>query len=210
MSTLQRPAGPTAPGASAGVIHPAWLRVTHWLNALAVVIMVTSGWRIYNASPLFDFMFPKGITLGGWLAGALQWHFAGMWLLFFNGLLYLALNVASGRLLHRFFPVSPRGVLRDVWSALRGRLPHDDLKHYNQVQRFAYLFVMLDIAVLILSGLVLWKSVQFGHLRALLGGYEAARRIHFVAMALLVGFVAVHLAMVALVPRTLIAMLRGR
>ncbi|CAI8950973.1 putative protein-methionine-sulfoxide reductase subunit YedZ1 [Pseudomonas sp. IT-P44] len=190
--------------------HPRWLRLTHWLNALAVLVMVTSGWRIYNASPLYDFSFPKGITLGGWLGGALQWHFAAMWFLAINGLVYLIINLASGRLSRRFFPVSPKGVLQDLWAALRGRLGHADLSHYNQVQRLAYLFVMLDITLLVVSGLVLWKSVQFPLLRELLGGYEAARHVHFIAMALLVGFVAVHLVMVALVPKTLLAMIIGR
>ncbi|MBB1624635.1 cytochrome b [Achromobacter sp. UMC71] len=193
-----------------GPVHPGWLRVTHWLNALAVVIMVASGWRIYNASPLFDFTFPNGATLGGWLGGALQWHFAGMWLLLVNGLLYLGLNLTTGRLARKFFPVGPRGVLADLGAALRGKLSHADPRHYNQVQRLAYLFVIADITVLVLSGLVLWKSVQFDLLRTLLGGYEFARRIHFFAMALLVAFVAVHLAMVALVPRSLIAMIRGK
>ncbi|MCP1517948.1 MULTISPECIES: cytochrome b/b6 domain-containing protein [Pseudomonas] len=190
--------------------HPRWLRLTHWLNALAVLVMVTSGWRIYNASPLYDFSFPKGITLGGWLGGALQWHFAAMWFLAINGLVYLIINLASGRLSRRFFPVSPKGVLQDLWAALRGRLGHADLSHYNQVQRLAYLFVMLDITLLVVSGLVLWKSVQFPLLRELLGGYEAARHVHFIAMALLVAFVAVHLVMVALVPKTLLAMIIGR
>ncbi|WP_223436892.1 MULTISPECIES: cytochrome b/b6 domain-containing protein [unclassified Pseudomonas] len=190
--------------------HPRWLRLTHWLNALAVLVMVTSGWRIYNASPLYDFSFPKGITLGGWLGGALQWHFAAMWFLAINGLVYLIINLASGRLSRRFFPVSPKGVLQDLWAALRGRLGHADLSHYNQVQRLAYLFVMLDITLLVVSGLVLWKSVQFPLLRELLGGYEAARHVHFIAMALLVAFVAVHLVMVALVPKTLLAMIVGR
>jgi thiosulfate reductase cytochrome b subunit len=190
--------------------HPRWLRLTHWLNALAVLVMVTSGWRIYNASPLYDFIFPKGITLGGWLGGALQWHFAAMWFLAINGLVYLIINLASGRLSRRFFPVSPKGVLQDLWAALRGRLGHADLSHYNQVQRLAYLFVMLDITLLVVSGLVLWKSVQFPLLRELLGGYDAARHVHFIAMALLVAFVAVHLVMVALVPKTLLAMIIGR
>lgn len=190
--------------------HPRWLRLTHWLNALAVLVMVTSGWRIYNASPLYDFSFPKSITLGGWLGGALQWHFAAMWFLAINGLVYLIINLASGRLSRRFFPVSPKGVLQDLWAALRGRLGHADLSHYNQVQRLAYLFVMLDITLLVVSGLVLWKSVQFPLLRELLGGYDAARHVHFIAMALLVAFVAVHLVMVALVPKTLLAMIIGR
>lgn len=201
---------PAAPLPPSGKIHPGWLRIMHWVNALAVLIMVTSGWRVYNASPIFDFAFPNNLTLGGWLGGALQWHFAGMWLLFANGLLYLALNIATGRLWRKFLPVSPRGVATDLGAALRGKLSHADMRHYNQVQRVAYLFVMADIAVLVLSGLVLWKSVQFDLLRELLGGYEFARRIHFVAMALLVAFVAVHLVMVALVPRSLIAMIRGK
>ena len=192
-------------------IHPLIVRITHWVNALAMLIMITSGWRIYNASPIFgDWVFPKAITLGGWLGGALQWHFAGMWLLLANGLLYLGLNLTTGRLWRKFFPVGPRGVARDLVAALRGKLSHADPCHYNQVQRLAYLFVIADITVLVLSGLVLWKSVQFDTLRTLLGGYEFARRIHFFAMALLVAFVAVHLVMVALVPRSLIAMIRGK
>jgi thiosulfate reductase cytochrome b subunit len=191
-------------------IHPLWLRLTHWLNALAVVILVTSGWRIYDASPLFDFRFPSGITLGGWLGGALQWHFAAMWLLAANGLIYLLLNAVSGRLLRKFFPLSPRALFADLRDALHGHLSHADLRHYNSVQRSAYLFVMFDSVLLVLSGLVLWKSVQFPLLRELLGGYEVARRVHFFAMAGLVAFVAVHLAMVALVPRTLLSMIRGR
>jgi len=190
-------------------IHPRWLRVTHWLNALAVVIMVMSGWRIYNASPLFDFRFTDSITLGGWLAGALQWHFAAMWLLAVNGMVYLLLNLGSGRLLNRFFPLTPRALFADLLDALRGRLSHANPRRYNAVQRVAYLFVMIDSALLVISGLVLWKSVQFPLLRELLGGYEAARRVHFFAMAALVAFVTVHLTMVASVPRTLLAMVRG-
>ena len=191
-------------------IHPAWLRLTHWVNAVAVVIMVMSGWRIFNASPLWEYTFPPSITLGGWLGGGLMWHFAAMWLLVANGVLYLVLNLVSGRFARKFFPLSPRALWGDVMAALRGHLAHDDLAHYNAVQRAAYLFVVLDLVALVLSGLVLWKSVQFPLLRELMGGYEAARRVHFFAMALLVAFVAVHLVMVALVPRTLLAMLRGR
>lgn len=186
------------------------MRVTHWLNALAVLVLVTSGWRIYNAAPFFPFDIPALLTLGGWLGGALQWHFAAMWLLAANGLVYLALNIVSGRLFAKFFPLSIEGIFRDVFGALRGKLSHADPRRYNSVQRFAYLFVMFDIVLLVLSGLVLWKSVQFGLLRDLLGGYEFARRIHFFAMTALVAFVAVHLLMVALVPRTLLAMLSGR
>ena len=192
------------------IIHPGWLRVMHWLNAIAVIILMTSGWQIYNATSFLGFSIPQAITLGGWLAGAIQWHFAAMWILFINGLLYLAFNLATGRLLRKFFPLSPRALLADLRDALKGKLAHADPQHYNMVQRLAYLFVMLDSVLLVLSGLVLWKSVQFPLLRELLGGYEVARRIHFFGMAAIAAFVVVHLVMVALVPRTLVYMVRGR
>lgn len=190
-------------------IHPRWLRVMHWMNAVAVVLLVMSGWRIYNASPFFGFRIPAEITIGGWLGGALLWHFAAMWLLAINGLLYLSVNLFSGRLRQKFLPLTPRLILTDLARALRGQLSHADPRQYNAVQRAAYLFVMLDAVLLVLSGLVLWKSVQFPLLRELLGGYETARRVHFIAMGAMVAFVAVHLAMVALVPRSLLTMIRG-
>ena len=192
------------------VIHPGWLRTMHWLNALAVIVLMMSGWRIYNATAFLGFAIPQNITLGGWLGGALQWHFAAMWVLGVNGLFYLAVNLASGRLRHKFFPLSTRTLWTDLLAALKGRLAHADPQHYNMVQRLAYLFVMLDSVLLVVSGLVLWKSVQFPLLRELLWGYEGARRVHFFAMAALAAFVVVHLVMVALVPRTLIYMVRGR
>jgi thiosulfate reductase cytochrome b subunit len=190
-------------------IHPGWLRLTHWVNAFAVVIMVLSGWRIYNASPLFAFRFPAEITLGGWLGGALQWHFAAMWLLMGNGVLYLVLNLLSGRLRRKFFPLHLRGLLQDIKAALHGHLAHDDLRQYNMVQKAAYLLVVADLILLVLSGLAVWKSVQFPLLRTLMTGYDNARIVHFYAMSFVVLFVIVHLVMVALVPRTLGAMLRG-
>jgi thiosulfate reductase cytochrome b subunit len=192
------------------VIHPVWLRLTHWLNAAAVLVLIASGWKIYNATAFLGFAFLKSVTLGGWLGGALLWHFAAMWLLAVNGVFYLLINILSGRLGRRFFPISLSGFVADVRDALRGRLAHADPLHYNTVQRLAYLFVMFDGVLLVLSGLVLWKSVQFSLLRELLGGYEGARLVHFGAMAALVGFVVIHLTMVMLVPRTLVAMLRGR
>jgi thiosulfate reductase cytochrome b subunit len=211
MNAIPRPnASGTSPGASR-TIQPAWVRIAHWLNALAVVLMMMSGWRIYDASPVFKgLVIPTGITLGGWLGGALQWHFAAMWLLFFNALFYLAMNLATGRLRSKFFPLSVRAILHDLGEALKGHLSHADPSRYNAVQKFAYLFVMLDIALLIVSGLAIWKSVQFPLLRELMGGYDRARVVHFCAMALLAGFIVVHLAMVALVPRSLLTMIRGR
>jgi thiosulfate reductase cytochrome b subunit len=202
---------PRAAPPRSGPIHPLWVRVTHWLNALAALTMMLSGWRIYDASPIFkSFTFPPSLTLGGWLGGALQWHFAAMWLLFFNGLVYLALNLVSRRFFRKFLPLSPRAILRDFIAALTGKLAHADLRVYNAVQKFAYLFVVCDLIVLVLSGLAIWKSVQVPLLRELMGGYDNARIVHFCAMSLMAAFIAVHLAMVALVPRSLLAMLRGR
>jgi thiosulfate reductase cytochrome b subunit len=191
-------------------IHPLWVRCCHWVNAIAIAGMMFSGWRIYNASPLFDFSFPREITLGGWLGGALQWHFAMMWVLGINGAVYLTLGVISGRFKRKFFPLSPRELFNDLRQALRGKLAHADLSHYNMVQKLAYVGVILLGVGLVLSGLVLWKSVQFPLLRELLGGYETARYIHFFCMSVMALFVVVHLLMVLLVPRTLLAMLRGR
>jgi thiosulfate reductase cytochrome b subunit len=209
MKATLTPAPETAPRNAP--IHPIWLRITHWLNAFAALVMMFSGWRIYDASPVFhNIVIPPSITLGGWLGGALQWHFAAMWLLVFNGIVYLALNLVSGRFFRKFMPVSPRAIVRDFIAALTGKLSHADLSHYNAVQKFAYLFVICDLIVLVLSGLAIWKSVQFPLLRELMGGYDNARVVHFCAMALMAGFLAVHLAMVALVPRSLLAMLRGR
>jgi thiosulfate reductase cytochrome b subunit len=191
-------------------IHPVVVRLTHWINVIAVLIMVLSGWRIYNASPLFPFKFPAEVTLGGWLAGALQWHFAAMWLLALNGLVYLVYGVASGHFRRKLLPVTPRAVVRDVVLALRGRLAHDDLSAYNAAQRAAYLAIIAALVVLVLSGLAIWKPVQFQELAALMGGYEGARLVHFFAMALLVLIVLVHVVMVVLVPRTLPTMITGR
>jgi thiosulfate reductase cytochrome b subunit len=191
-------------------VHPLLVRITHWLNAFAILIMVLSGWRIYNASPLFGFRFPDNWTLGGWLAGALQWHFAAMWLLALNGLLYLGYGIASGHLRRKLLPLNPLAVFRDIAAALRGRLAHDDLTVYNAAQRAAYLGAIVIIAVLVLSGLVIWKPVQFYALGTFIGDYEGARLLHFFAMAALVFFVLVHVAMVLLVPRTLPSMFTGR
>jgi len=192
-------------------VHPLVVRITHWINVLAVLVMVASGWRIYNASPLFgSFTFPDGLTLGGWLAGALQWHFAAMWLLALNGLVYVVYGIVSGHFRRKLLPISPRAVLHDVGQALRGRLVHDDLTVYNAAQRAAYLVVILSLILLIVSGLAIWKPVQLQELANLMGGYEGARLLHFFAMALMVLIVIAHVVMVALVPRTFPTMITGR
>jgi thiosulfate reductase cytochrome b subunit len=191
-------------------VHPLLVRITHWINALAVLVMVMSGWKIYNASPLFDFAFPDVLTLGGWLAGALQWHFAAMWVLVLNGMLYLAYGVVSGHLRRRMLPISPRALIGDVANALRGRLAHDDLSVYNAAQKAAYLVAILLAIGLVLSGLAIWKPVQLYALASLMGDYEGARLLHFFCMAGLVLFVLVHVAMVVLVPKTFLTMITGR
>ena len=191
-------------------VHPLVVRVTHWINALAILLLVLSGWRIYNASPLFGFRFPDDWTLGGWLAGAIQWHFAAMWLLAVNGLVYVVYGIVSGHFRRKLLPLSPFAVLRDVALALRGRLSHSDLSVYNAAQRLAYLSAIVLGIVMVLSGLVIWKPVQFHTLGLLMGDYEGARYVHFFAMVALVLFVAVHVVMVAIVPRTFAAMFSGR
>jgi len=191
------------------LIHPATVRLTHWINAVAMLIMILSGWRIYNADPLFGFKFPNELTLGGWLAGALQWHFAAMWLLVLNGLIYILYGILSGHFKASFLPLTPKLAWRELANALHGKISHE-VGVYNAVQRAAYVGVILVIILLVLSGLAIWKPVQFQELTAVMGGYEGARVVHFVAMVLMVLFIAVHVIMVALVPRTFLPMLTGR
>ena len=151
-------------------IHPAWVRVCHWVNALAILVMIGSGWQIYNASPLFDFVFPRSITLGGWLAGALLWHFAAMWVLVINGLVYLALGFATGRFRRKLWPIYPRDVFADTRAALTFKLAHNDLSKYNAVQKLLYAGVILCDVIIVLSGIAIWKPVQFQELTWLFGG----------------------------------------
>jgi thiosulfate reductase cytochrome b subunit len=198
-----------AAAAERAVIHPAWVRACHWINALAVLVMIGSGWQIYDASPLFGFRFPKSIALGNWLAGALLWHFAAMWLLVVNGLVYLALGIATGRFRRKLLPISPAAVLADAKAALAFKLPHDDLTHYNAVQKMLYVGIILTGIVIVLSGLSIWKPVQVQELTALFGGYDAARYVHFFAMAAIVAFLVVHVALALLVPKSLRAMIVG-
>jgi thiosulfate reductase cytochrome b subunit len=195
---------------AAEIIHPAWVRITHWINALAVTVMIGSGWEIYNASPLFPFVFPRAVTLGGWLAGALLWHFAAMWVLVVNGLCYLALGIATGRFRRKLVPLRPGQVWADATAALRGKLSHADLSIYNAVQKLLYLGVILAGIVILLSGISIWKPVQLQELTAFFGGYDAARYVHFCAMAAIVGFLVIHVSMSLLVPSSLRAIITGR
>jgi thiosulfate reductase cytochrome b subunit len=185
------------------------LRVTHWINAAAMLVMITSGWEIYNAHPILPFKIPEAITLGGWLGGATQWHFAAMWVLVAI-LVYLAYGLLSGRFQRKLWPIRPAAVLADLIAAASGRLGHQDLSTYNAVQRLLYAGVILAGVVVVLSGLAIWKPVQFRELTWLFGDFDAARIVHFVAMAGIVGFLLVHVTMALVVPRSLRAMIRGR
>ena len=191
-------------------IHPRWVRVCHWINALAILVMIGSGWQVYNASPLFDFTFPGAITLGGWLAGALLWHFAAMWILVINGIVYVTLGIVTGRFRRKLLPIRPSDVIADIKAALTFRLAHDDLSHYNAMQKMLYSGVILAGVVIVLSGLSIWKPVQFQELTALFGGYDTARYVHFFAMSAIAGFLVVHVALALIVPKSLRAMITGR
>jgi thiosulfate reductase cytochrome b subunit len=201
--------------------HPLTRRLFHWVMALSILIMIGSGWRIYNASPIFPFRFPDWITLGGdvqtslarhgdpGVASAIAWHFAAMWTLFVSYLLFVLWGLVTGHFWRDFLPVGPVSIVRDLIAALRFRLAHR-LGEYNAVQKFAYLFVLTAIAVMIISGVAIWKPVQTYPLVALFGGFQGARLVHFLVMASIVGFLLVHVALTLIVPRTLIAMVVGK
>lgn len=190
------------------VLHPLVVRITHWINAAAMLVMIASGWAIYDVSPLLPFTFPRWLTLGGWLGGALAWHFAAMWVLVANGLVYAGYGIVGRHFLRSFMPLSPRLFWRDLREAMLFRIQHE-LGVYNALQRLAYIGVLLLGVLIVLTGLSIWKPVQLAPLTEFFGGYEVARRLHFTAMAGIVGFVVVHLTMVALVPQTLVAMITG-
>ena len=217
------PAQAQTTAAARGIqLHPLSRRIMHWINALAIFVMIGSGWRIYNYYPALPihFGFPDYLTLGGdftvteaasnedGLANALLWHFAAMWVLVLNFLAYVIVGFVSGHFRRDFLPVSVGTFLRDFLDALRGRLGHR-LGEYNAVQKVFYWGVLAAILVTILSGLSIWKPVQLQWLTSLFGGYEFARVVHFLGMAAIVGFLVVHLALTALVPKTLVAMVVG-
>lgn len=190
-------------------VHPLAVRIAHGVNAFALTCMAMSGWGIYNASPLFRFSFPAWATLGGWLGGAIAWHFAAMWLLVGNGLFYVTYGLLSGHFRRHFLPLSGHEIARDAVLALRGRLSHQ-AGAYNAVQRLFYVAVLQLGGLVVASGLAIWKPVQFARLTELFGGFDTARLVHFIAMAGIMGFVVIHLAMVIIVPRTLLPMVTGR
>jgi thiosulfate reductase cytochrome b subunit len=192
------------------VIHPLLVRLTHWVNAAAMIVMIMSGLEIHNAYPTLPFAVPKAVTLGGWLGGAIQWHLAAMWVLAGNGLVILSHGIASGRFARKLLPISPRAVVADLVDAARGHLSHEDPAVYNAVQKLLYCGVIVAGIVAVLSGLAIWKPVQLQALGLLFGDFDQARLVHFSAMAAILGFVLLHVGMALAYPRSLRAMLFGR
>jgi thiosulfate reductase cytochrome b subunit len=191
-------------------LHPLPVRIMHWTNAVAVLIMITSGWKIYNDEVIFGWLhFPDAITLGKWAQHGLQWHFLGMWIFALNGLAYLTYGIFSGRFRQKLFPLSVRDIIATVGDALTFRLKHDDLTHYNAVQKMLYLGIILVGILTVLSGLAIWKPVQFSELTALFYDFQTARLVHFLCMTAFVLFLFVHVALALLVPQSLLAMLTG-
>ncbi len=191
-------------------LHPLPVRVMHWTNAVAIFIMIGSGWRIYNDDVIFGFLhFPDAVVIGKWAQYGLQWHFFGMWIFAINGLLYLGYGIATGRFRQKLFPLSLREILATVADALRFRLAHDDLTHYNAVQKILYLGIMAVGVLTVISGLALWKPVQFSELAVLFGRFQTIRLVHFLCMSAIVLFLLVHVTLALLVPKSLITMLTG-
>ena len=191
-------------------LHPLPLRIMHWINAVAIFIMIGSGWRIYNDDVLFGWLhFPDLMVIGKWAQYGLQWHFFGMWIFVLNGLAYLSFGIFTGRFRQKLFPIRPREVLATVGDALRLRLSHEDLTVYNAVQKMLYLGVILVGIFIVITGLCLWKPVQFSELADLFGSFQTIRLVHFLCMSAIVAFVAVHVTLALLVPRSLVAMIAG-
>jgi thiosulfate reductase cytochrome b subunit len=203
-------------------LHPLGLRIMHWINAVAIIIMIGSGLKIYGDSPIFGWLsFPDAITIGGdpdiafrfhgnaGQSGALQWHFLGMWIVGFNGLAYLIYGIVTGRLRRMLLPIRPREVIATIRDAMRFHLSHDDLTVYNGVQKLLYVGIILIAIVEVLAGLAIWKPVQFSTLAALFYSFQGARLVHFFGMAAIVAFLVVHVALALMVPRALLAMVTG-
>lgn len=202
-----------------------WLvRLTHWVNVVAVSIMVGSGLRIFNAYPAFAARgtqfccypferqpIPKWLTFGGWLAGARHWHFAMMWVLAINGLIYLSFIYLHGE----WRDLTPRrGDIRDSWEMVKFylfvRRDHPHQGKHNALQKTAYFAMPLLGLVLIVTGVAIWKPVQLAPLTRVLGGYVWARYWHFMAMVFLVALSVVHVFMVfAVDPQSLRSMITG-
>jgi len=191
-------------------LHPLPVRIMHWINAAAMIIMIMSGWKIYNDDVIFSWLrFPDAITLGTWAQHGLQWHFFGMWIVVLNGLVYLIYGLATGRFRRKLFPISWRDLVATIHEAMTFRLKHDDLTRYNAVQKLLYVGIMLVGILVVLSGLSIWKPVQFSELAKLFYDFQSARLVHFLCMTAIVLFLVLHVALTLIVPRSLVAMVTG-
>ena len=191
-------------------LHPLPIRIMHWINALAMIVMITSGWGIYNDYVIISGLhFSDTLRLGSWAAESLLWHFAGMWFLAINGLAYLLYGVVTGRFREKLLPIKPSEVLQTVNDTLHFKIAHEDLTHYNAVQKLLYIVVIIAGVSQVITGLAIWKPIQFSALVSLFGGFQGARLVHFLGMTVIVGFLVVHVALALLVPRTLVAMVSG-
>jgi thiosulfate reductase cytochrome b subunit len=191
-------------------LHPLPVRVMHWVNAAAMIIMIMSGWKIYNDDIILSWLrFPDAITLGTWAQHGLQWHFFGMWIVVINGSVYLIYGIVTGRFRRKLFPISLRELIATIRDAMTFRLKHDDLTRYNAVQKLLYIGIMLVGVLIVLSGLSIWKPVQFSELASVFYDFQTARLVHFLCMVAMVLFLIVHLALALIVPRSLAAMLTG-
>jgi thiosulfate reductase cytochrome b subunit len=191
-------------------LHPLPVRIMHWINAIAMLIMISSGWKIYNDDVIFGWLhFPDSLTLGHWAQHGLQWHFFGMWIVALNGLAYVAYGFATGRFRRMLLPIRLHDLLAAINDALRLRLAHDDPTQYNAVQRVLYIGVILVAVLIVLSGLALWKPVQFSEFASLFYDFQTTRLVHFLCMTAIVLFLVVHVALALLVPHTLVAMITG-
>jgi thiosulfate reductase cytochrome b subunit len=191
-------------------LHPATLRIMHWINALAMILLILSGWKIYNDEVLFGWLhFPEWLTLGVYAQHALQWHFFAMWILMVNGLCYLAYGFVTGRFRRKLWPIRIQAIVADIRDALHFRLAHDDIRHYNAVQKLLYVGVIAVIVVQVISGWAIWKPIQLSELVNLFYDFQGARLAHFIGMVAIVGFLVVHVALALLVPKTIKAMITG-
>ncbi len=210
MQTTDAVANHVSPGRRPRRLHPLPIRIMHWLNAVAMFIMIGSGWKIYNDEVIFGWLhFPEALTIGRWAQHGLQWHFLGMWIVVINGAFYLTYGLVTGRFRRMLLPIYWRELIATIYDAMRLRLSHDDPTKYNTVQKLLYVGILCVGVLTVLSGMALWKPVQFSELLALFGDFQTARLVHFICMAAIVLFVIVHVALALLVPHTLVAMVTG-